>query len=116
MKRKTYLEDTCDKKSRAKAKLVIGDNILLQGASLSRNKQKGGTFSPSCRPVSIRLLLRVFHTNASTLQSCPLKVFTESKKNFVLERHSSESPHCLPSKSQTSQFTNPENYSHAHLN
>ena len=69
MKRKTYLDDTCDKKSRAKAKLVIDDNIFLPGASLSRDKQKGGPFSPSSRPVSFGLLLRVFHKNASTAQS-----------------------------------------------
>ena len=83
MKRKTYLEDTCDK-SRAKAKLNIDDNIFLPGAILSKDKQKGRTFSPSCRPVSMRLLLRVFHTNASTAQSCPLKAFRKKKKNSVL--------------------------------
>ena len=70
-------------KSRAKAKLVIDDNIFLPGASLSRDKQKGGTFSPSSRPVSFGLLLRVFHKNASTAQSCPLKAFKKKKKNSV---------------------------------
>ena len=84
MKRKMYLEDTCDKKSRAKAKLVIDDNIFIPGASLSRDKEKGETFSPLCRPVSIRLLLRVFHTNASTAKSCPPKAFRKKKKNSVL--------------------------------
>ena len=85
MKRKTYLEDTCNKKSRAKAKLVIDDNIFLPGASLSRDKQKGGTFSMSCRPVSNRVLLRVFHKNTSTTQSCPLKALRKKKmKNSVL--------------------------------
>ena len=71
------------KKSRAKAKLVIHDYVFPPGASLSRDKQKGGTFSPSCRPVSIGLL-RVFHKNASTAQSCPLTAFRKKKKNSVL--------------------------------
>ena len=84
MRRETYLDDTCDKKSRTKAKLVIDDNIFLTGAILSRDKQKGGTFSSSCQPVSIGLLLRVFHKNASTAQSCPLKAFRKKKKNSVL--------------------------------
>ena len=83
MKRKTYLDDTCDKKSMAKAKLVINDYVFPPGAGLSIDEQKGGTFSPSCRPVSIGLL-RAFHKNAFTAQSCPLKAFRKKKKNSVL--------------------------------
>ena len=84
MKRKTYLHDTCDRKSRTQAKLVINDYVFPPGASLSREEQKGGTFSPSCRPVSIGLLLRVFHKNAFAAQSCPLKAFRKKNKNSVL--------------------------------
>ena len=69
-------------KSRAKAKLVKDDNIFLPGASSSRDKQKGGTSSPSCRPVSIGLLLRVFHKNVSTGQSCPFKLLERRRKTL----------------------------------
>ena len=58
MKRKNYLD--VDEKSKSKAKVK---------SFMPKEKQKGGTFSPSRRPVSIAWLLSVFHRNVPTAQS-----------------------------------------------
>ena len=63
---------TCDKERKftAKAKFVMDDNFFRPVTRLPKEKQKGGTFSPSCRSDSIGRLHRVFYRNASTAQSC----------------------------------------------
>ena len=52
MKRKNYLDVDEKSKSTAKVKSFMDDIFFRPVTRLPREKQKGGTFSPSRRPVS----------------------------------------------------------------